>query len=262
MTVAEQITDEQITDRLEASEKAVPPLPVPRCTFADHSYPAFTASQMYEYAQTVNAALLTELQHRREAEAGTLNVRDEIVTRILDLSVIGKALSGFTDVEGDIFADELRGIVTNAIADTPAPRAVEQCLSIIDQMEMEWRAKGWDDEAAAACDIAARIKATPRAASPSSPASVTCVFCAKELGDDAVSDEAGALAHPVCAEIELLTQKVEQYAAFVKLVDQSPHPERMSGAHLSKEARAQAAFAVIDNFKRQAAALSALGEHP
>lgn len=71
MTVAEQITDEQITDRLEASEKAVPPLPVPRCTFADHSYPAFTASQMYEYAQTVNAALLTELQHRREAEAGT-----------------------------------------------------------------------------------------------------------------------------------------------------------------------------------------------
>lgn len=103
------------------------------------------------------------------------------------------------------------------------------------------------------------------AASPSSPASggrVTCVFCAKELGEDAVSDEAGALAHPACAEIELLTQKVEQYAAFVKLVDQSPQPERMSGAHLSTEARAQAAFAIIDNFKRQAAALSALGGHP
>ena len=54
---------------------------------------------------------------------GTLNVRDEIVTRILDLSVIGRALSGFTDVEGDIFTDELRDIVTNALAASPSSPA-------------------------------------------------------------------------------------------------------------------------------------------
>lgn len=28
----------------------LPPLPMPSCTYADHSYPAFTKAQMHEYA--------------------------------------------------------------------------------------------------------------------------------------------------------------------------------------------------------------------
>lgn len=196
------------------------------------------------------AALVTELQHSREAEAGALNVRDEIVTRILDLSVVGKALSGFTDVEGDIFADELRGIVTNAIADTPAPRVVEQCLAIIDQMEMEWRAKGWDDEAAAACDIAARIKATPRAASPSSPASgvrVKPTFAELKRDAENAVDALAAYAH----NNEALEDACGESA------------KAMDAATWNRVKAEQALSAIRDmSFKSAPLALSALGEHP
>lgn len=36
----------------------LPELPAPVCTYADHSYPAFTRRQMEEYAQTAVAAAL------------------------------------------------------------------------------------------------------------------------------------------------------------------------------------------------------------
>lgn len=43
----------------------MPELPKPACTFADHSYPAFTAKQMRAYAE---AAILSYLQHAGEGE--------------------------------------------------------------------------------------------------------------------------------------------------------------------------------------------------
>jgi Lar family restriction alleviation protein len=39
-----------------ANDSALPELPRPRCTYADHSYPAFTADQMREYARAALAA--------------------------------------------------------------------------------------------------------------------------------------------------------------------------------------------------------------
>lgn len=50
------------------------------------------------------------------------------------------------------------------------------------------------------------------------------------------------------------------FREFAKMVDESPHPER--SAHLSADARAQAAFAMLDNFKRQARALAASPSSP
>ena len=35
-------------------------LPIPRCTYADHSYPAFTRQQMIDYAQAARLAALEE----------------------------------------------------------------------------------------------------------------------------------------------------------------------------------------------------------
>lgn len=55
---------------------------------------------------------------------GVKNARDEIVTRILDLAVVGKVLFDMTDVESDAFCDGLRDIVTNALAALPATGAV------------------------------------------------------------------------------------------------------------------------------------------
>jgi hypothetical protein len=43
------------------------------------------------------------------------NTRDEIVTRILDLGVVGKVLSDMTDIEGDMFCDELRALVNDVL---------------------------------------------------------------------------------------------------------------------------------------------------
>ncbi len=56
------------------------------------------------------------------------NARDEIVTRILNMALIGRALSDRTDIEADLFVDELRSLVTdvfvnNRIYATPEPRA-------------------------------------------------------------------------------------------------------------------------------------------
>lgn len=54
-----------------AQEQAgeMPPLPMPSCTYADHSYPAFTKTQMREYAIAALQAKDAEIA-RLKADAG------------------------------------------------------------------------------------------------------------------------------------------------------------------------------------------------
>jgi hypothetical protein len=77
---------------------------------------------------------------------------------------------------------------------------------------------------------------------------------------------AGVPTHDAKAIVTALTELQRRREAeagfreFAKLVDESPHPERST--HLSADARAQAAFAMLDNFKRQAHALAASPSSP
>lgn len=61
---------------------------------------------------------------------GANNASDEIVTRILDMALVGHALSDRTDIEADLFVDELRSLVTdvfvnNSLASRPLSGAAE-----------------------------------------------------------------------------------------------------------------------------------------
>lgn len=103
---------------------------------------------------------LTELQHRRAAEAGE---NGEIAhptpkEAAADLREYArKRVRLGTCMPGDNIFEDAASVIDRLSASPPATGVREQCLAIIDQMETEWRAKGWEDEAAAACDIAARI---------------------------------------------------------------------------------------------------------
>lgn len=61
------------------------------------------------------------------------------------------------------------------------------------------------------------------------------------------------------AEAQLARQGevLKAMIAFVTMIDDAPHPETTSGSHRSAEGRAQLAYAVIDNLKRQAKDLRA-----
>lgn len=51
-----------------------------------------------------------------------------------------------------------------------------------------------------------------------------------------------------------MTSKIE-LMEFAKLIANAPHPERMSGGHLTNDARAALAFATITNYQAKAKAL-------
>lgn len=52
------------------ARQPLPPLPLPECTYADHSYPAYTANQMRDYARAALAAPAGAIQPHLDHQVG------------------------------------------------------------------------------------------------------------------------------------------------------------------------------------------------